>query len=37
VTSAGSSSALVTAEVDPERVRSVREEFPAMRDRRDDR
>lgn len=28
--------ALVTAEVDPERVRSVREEFPAMRDRRGD-
>ncbi|WP_313694673.1 carbon-nitrogen family hydrolase [Halorarum halobium] len=27
--------ALVTAEVDPDRVRRVREEFPALRDRRD--
>jgi predicted amidohydrolase len=34
--SSGEEPALVTAEVDPERVRSVREEFPAMRDRRED-
>jgi predicted amidohydrolase len=34
--SAGEEPALVSAEVDPERVRSVREEFPAMRDRRED-
>jgi predicted amidohydrolase len=32
--SAGEEPALVTAEVDPGRVRRVREEFPALRDRR---
>lgn len=34
VAAAGDEAALVTAEVDPERVSSVREEFPALRDRR---
>jgi predicted amidohydrolase len=33
--SAGDDPALVTAEADPERVERVREEFPALRDRRD--
>ncbi|WP_435062780.1 carbon-nitrogen family hydrolase [Halobaculum sp. EA56] len=35
VASAGDDPALVTAEVDPERVETVRGEFPALRDRRD--
>jgi len=34
--STGDDPALVTAEVDPDRVRAVREEFPALRDRRTD-
>lgn len=34
--SSGEEPALVSAAVDPERVRSVRQEFPAMRDRRED-
>jgi predicted amidohydrolase len=34
VAAAGEEAALVTAEIDPERVSSVREEFPALRDRR---
>ncbi|GAA0209288.1 carbon-nitrogen family hydrolase [Halobaculum roseum] len=33
--STGDESALVTADVEPERVERVREEFPALRDRRD--
>ena len=33
--STGDEPALVTADLDPERVAAVREEFPALRDRRD--
>jgi len=35
VASTGDEPALVTAEIEPDRVASVREEFPALRDRRD--
>jgi predicted amidohydrolase len=36
VTSAGEGADLLVAEADPERVEAVREEFPAIRDRRSD-
>jgi predicted amidohydrolase len=37
VAAAGDDQTLVTAEVDPDEVETVRSEFPALRDRRDDR